>query len=189
MSATSTQLAGSVKKIFNWTIALSILLIIAGVFAMILPPIAGLGVTMFVGWMLLFSGVAHIVYGWQAHEKATLFWELLLGLVYIATAVYLLWNPVLGLASLTFGLAIYLLVEAILEFVLAIRLRPLPGSGWLFFDSIVSLILAFLIWRTWPLSALWVIGTLVGLSMIFSGTARLMISLAARKVVVKVAAV
>jgi uncharacterized membrane protein HdeD (DUF308 family) len=53
----------------------------------------------------------------------------------------------------------------------------------LFVDSLITLILSLMIWRTWPASSAWVIGVLVGISMIFSGTARLMISLAARKVI------
>jgi uncharacterized membrane protein HdeD (DUF308 family) len=78
---------------------------------------------------------------------------------------------------------VYLVIEGVLEFVLAVRLRPLPGSGWLFVDGVVTLILSFLIWRTWPWSSEWAIGVLVGVSMLFSGITRLMISLAARRAV------
>jgi uncharacterized membrane protein HdeD (DUF308 family) len=91
------------------------------------------------------------------------------------------------MVSLTLALAIYLLVESALEFSLAARLRPLPGSGWLFVDAIITVILAFMIWRTWPSSSAWVLGTLVGISMLFSGMARLMISLAARRLISTVA--
>ena len=87
------------------------------------------------------------------------------------------------MVSLTLAVAIYLFVESVLEFILAILLRPLSGSGWLFVDGIVTLILAVLIWRTWPSSTEWVLGTLVGISMLFSGITRLMISLAARRLV------
>jgi uncharacterized membrane protein HdeD (DUF308 family) len=97
----------------------------------------------------------------------------------------------LGLASLTLALAIYLLAEGvlefILEFILSLRLRPLPGWGWLLLDGIVTLILAIMIWRTWPSSTEWVIGTLVGISMLFSGISRLMLSLAARRLLAKLA--
>ena len=96
-------------------------------------------------------------------------------------------HPVAGLASLTLALAIYLLVEAVLEFVLGFTLRPLPGSGWLLVDGIITLILAVMIWRTWPSSTGWVIGTLVGISMLFCGVSRLAISLAARSVTSKTA--
>jgi len=169
----------------GWSIVLSVLLVLAGILAIVLPPIAGLGVTILVGWLLIFSGVAHLVYGWQTREKGGMIGELLLGLLYIAAGAYVLWNPILGLVSLTLGLAAYLVVEAILEFILAVRLRPAPGSGWLFVDAIITLILAVIIWRTWPLSAAWVIGTLVGISMLFSGMARLMLSIAARKLIEK----
>jgi uncharacterized membrane protein HdeD (DUF308 family) len=185
MSTASTSLASAEKKALGWSIVLSVFLVFAGILAIVLPPIAGLGVTILVGWLLIFSGVGHLVYGWQTREKRGMIWEMLLGVLYIGAGAYVLWNPILGLVSLTLGLAAYLVVEAILEFILAVRLRPAPGSGWLFVDGIVTLILAMVIWRTWPLSAAWVIGTLVGISMVFSGVARLMLSIAARKLVEK----
>jgi uncharacterized membrane protein HdeD (DUF308 family) len=67
--------------------------------------------------------------------------------------------------------------------VLAIQLRPASGTGWLIFDSIITFILAVMIWSTWPSSAAWVVGVLVGISMLFSGMARLMLTLAARRIV------
>jgi uncharacterized membrane protein HdeD (DUF308 family) len=73
-------------------------------------------------------------------------------------------------------------MEAVLELILSFRLRPLPGSNWLLFDGIITLILAILIWRSWPSSSDWVVGTLVGISMLFGGAARLSLSLAARRV-------
>jgi len=112
---------------------------------------------------------------------------LLVGILYMSIGLYLLTHPVAGLESLTIALAIYLFVEAILEFVLGFTLRPLPGSGWLIVDGIITLILAIMIWRTWPSSTGWVIGTLVGISMLFSGISRLGISLAARRLTSKLA--
>jgi len=106
---------------------------------------------------------------------------------FICSSVSTCWDPVVGLVSLTLGLALYLAAEATLEFILAYRLRPLPGSGWLFFDGIITLVLAIMIWRTWPASTAWAIGILVGISMLFSGISRLMLSLAARRLLSKVA--
>jgi uncharacterized membrane protein HdeD (DUF308 family) len=63
----------------------------------------------------------------------------------------------------------------------------LPGSNWLLFDGIITLILAVMIWRSLPSSTEWVIGTLVGVSMLFSGVARLSLSMAARRVLAKFA--
>ena len=82
---------------------------------------------------------------------------------------HLLVNPMAGLASLTLALAIYLFGKGVLEFLLSARLRPMPGAGWLLFDGIISVILAVMIWRAWPSNKEWVIGTLVRISILFSG--------------------
>ena len=183
MSIASVSPGTVVKKVLGWSVALSILMILAGCLAIVVPAAAGIAITIFVGWLLIFSGVAHFVFGWHTRSNGGLIWELLLGIAYIAVGVYLLMNPIAGLASLTLALAMYLLAEGILELILSFRLRPVPGWGWLLFDGIVTLILSVMIWRTWPSNSPWVIGTLVGISMLFSGIARLMLSLAARRFV------
>jgi len=185
MSATSA--ATFVKKSVGWSIGLSVLMIVAGVLAIASPLAAGIAVNVLVAWLLVFSGGAHLVFGWHTRSAGGIVWELLLGILYIFIGGYLLMHPLAGLASLTIALAIYLFLEAVLEFVLGFTFRPLPGSGWLLVDGIVTLILAVMIWRTWPSSTAWVIGTLVGISMLFSGISRLMLSLAARSVTSKLA--
>ena len=176
-----------VKKPVGWSIALCVLMFLAGILAIASPLAAGFAVNILVAWLLVFSGCLHLVYAWYRPSTGGFLWELLVGILYIFIGVYLLMHPVAGLASLTIALAIYLLVEAVLEFVLGFSLRPLPGSGWLLVDGIIALILSVMIWRTWPWSTEWVIGTLVGISMLFSGITRLMLSLAARRVVAKLA--
>ena len=183
----TTSAATFVKKSVGWSIALSVLMIVAGILAIASPLAAGITVNIFVAWLLVFSGGVHLVFAWYRPSTGGLLWELLVGILYIFIGGYLLMHPVAGLESLTLALAIYLLVEAVLEFVLGFTLRPLPGSGWLLVDGIITLILAVMIWRTWPSSTGWVIGTLVGISMLFSGTSRLMLSLGARSVTSKMA--
>jgi uncharacterized membrane protein HdeD (DUF308 family) len=181
----TTSAAAFVKKSVGWSIALSVLMIVAGVLAIASPLAAGIAVNVLVAWLLVFSGAVHLVFAWYKPSTGGLIWEVLVAILYGFIGVYLLMHPVRGLESLTLALAIYLLFEAILEFVLGLTLRPLPGSGWLFLDGIITLILAVMIWRTWPSNTGWAIGTLVGISMIFSGTSRLALSLAARSVVAK----
>jgi uncharacterized membrane protein HdeD (DUF308 family) len=182
----STPSLGTIaKESVGWSIALSVLMILTGVLAIMIPPVAGIAVLVVVAWLLMFSGAAHLVFAWHTRTAGGMVWELLLGILYILVGVYALLNPVAGLASLTLVLAIYLFMEAVLELILSFRLRPLPGSNWLLFDGIITLILAVLIWRSWPSSSEWVIGTLVGISMLFSGAARLSLSLAARCVVAR----
>lgn len=183
MSATR---AGTLaRESIGWSIVLSVLMIVAGILAIALPVGAGIAVAILVAWLLIFSGCAHLVFAWSTRSTGGVIWELLVGVLYIVIGVYLRMHPVAGLASLAIALAVYLFLEAALEFVMGFTLRPLRGSGWLFLDGVVTLILAVLIWRTWPSGAGWVIGMLVGISMLFSGFSRLEISLAARKLASK----
>jgi len=173
------------KKTVGWSIWLSVLMIVAGILAIASPLAAGIAVNLVVAWLLIFSGCVHVVFSWHTRSAGGFIWELLVGILYIFIGFYLLMHPLAGLVSLTIALAIYLTLEAILEFILGFMLRPLPGTGWLIFDGIITLILAVMIWRMWPTSAGWIIGTLVGISMLLSGTSRLMLSLAARNLTVK----
>jgi uncharacterized membrane protein HdeD (DUF308 family) len=184
MSATT---AGTiVKKAVGWSIGLSVLMILAGFLAIAVPQAAGIAVNILVAWLLVFSGAAHLVFAWHTRTTGGMRWEFLLGVLYIFIGAYLLFHPVAGLASLTLALAIYLFAEGVLEFILSFRIR-MPGSRWLLFDGVITLILSVLIWRTWPSSTEWVIGTLVGISMLFSGISRLMLSLAAHRLIAKLA--
>jgi uncharacterized membrane protein HdeD (DUF308 family) len=179
----ATSVVTIARHSLNWSIALGILMILAGVLAIAMPPAAGLAVNIVVAWLLLFSGAMHLVFAWHTRTAGGAVWEVLLGLVYGLIGVYLLAQPLVGLVALTLALAIYLFFEAVLEFVLWTFVRALPGAGWLLFDGVVTLALSILIWRTWPANTEWVIGTLVGISMLFSGVTRLMLSLAARRAV------
>jgi len=98
MSATST--ATIAKQSLGWSIVLSILMILAGVLAIAIPPAAGLAVTIVVGWLLVFSGGAHLVFGWHTRTTGGFIWELLLGILYILVGAYLLFHLEVGLASL-----------------------------------------------------------------------------------------
>jgi uncharacterized membrane protein HdeD (DUF308 family) len=170
-----------INRAVGWSIALSVLLILAGVLAIIVPQASGIAVTILVSWLLVFCGGVHLAYAWQTRHSGGLWWGLLIGVIYIIAGGYILLHPMAGLASLTLVLAAYLLMASILEFILAFQLRPLTGSGWLVLDGIITLILGVMIGWTWPSNAPWVIGTLVGISMIFSGFTRLMLSLAVRR--------
>jgi uncharacterized membrane protein HdeD (DUF308 family) len=171
------------RRLTGWSIAISLLIILAGILAIGLPVLAGIAVNLVVAWLLLFCGVAHLVFGWHLRGTGGVIWQFLLGALYIVIGVYLLMHPVRGLVTLTLALAIYLFIEGVLELILAFQTQT--GRGWLLLDGIVTLVLAILIWRTWPSSTEWLLGTLVGISMIFSGTSRLMLSLAARNVATK----
>ena len=181
MSTAPTSPAPELRHAFGGSIAIAILLTLAGLFAILLPLVSGVAVTLIVGWFFTMAGVLHFFFAWKTHTTSGVIWEFLLGFLYLFSGFYLIFRPIAGLASLTLFLAAYFLVKGIVQFVHFFMVQPRHGSWWLLFDGIVSLILAILIWKAWPTSSLWVVGTLVGISLLFTGFSRLMLTLTARR--------
>ena len=165
----------------GWSTALSIALIVIGLIAVVLPQVGGLAVALYFGWLLLLAGVALLLLAWRTHTTGVLPLQVGLGVIYILVALFLILKPGAGLASLTLLLAGYLLIEGLLELTAAFRAPQRAGRTWLLIDGIVALILALMIVTSWPSSAAWVVGTLVGLNLIFGGVSRLMVTGAVRR--------
>jgi uncharacterized membrane protein HdeD (DUF308 family) len=105
------------------------------------------------------------------------------GLVYLVGGGYMLFHPLIGIATLTLFLAAVFLAEGVFEIVAFFGIRGQTNSGWMLFDGIITILLAGLIWFHWPSSSVWAIGTIVGISLLMSGVKWLMISLASRHVI------
>jgi uncharacterized membrane protein HdeD (DUF308 family) len=157
------------------------LLIVLGVMAVGSPFLAAVAVNVVVAWLILFAGVVHLALAFRAHGAGSMIWKVLVGIAYLCFGAYLLVHPVLAVATLTLLLASLFLIEGILDIVLYVKMRPIHGSSWVLIDGIVTLLLGLMIYMQWPSSSAWAIGTLVGISLIFSGVARVMMSLAVRK--------
>jgi len=158
-----------------------VLLIVFGMVAVGLPLLAVVAVSAMVAWLIILAGVVHLVLGFRAHGAGSMIWKILVGIAYLCFGGYLIVHPLLGVASLTLLLASLFVIEGILNIVLFVKMRPIHGSSWVLVDGIITLLLGLMIYLQWPSSSLWAIGTLVGISMIFSGVARVMMSLAVRK--------
>jgi uncharacterized membrane protein HdeD (DUF308 family) len=154
---------------------------VCGFLAIALPLASSVGIVILLAWLILFAAVAHLIFAFQSHSVGAFLWKILLAILYGLTGFCLLVNPVLGVASLTLVLAAFLLVEGVLEIVLYFKIRKLTHAGWVLFDGIITLLLGLLIWAQWPSSSVWVIGTLLGISLICSGISRFMLALAIRK--------
>jgi len=145
------------------------------------PMVAAVAVNVLIAWLIVFAGVVHLVVAFHTREAGSIIWRLLVGLAYMCFGGYLIARPVAGVASLTLLLASLFLLEGIFNIVLFFRAPSTLRSSWMLLDGIVTLLLGLLIYLQWPSSSAWAIGTLVGVSLIFSGVTRVMVSLAVRR--------
>src|SRR2546426_4060876 len=149
----ATSIGTIVKKSVGWSIGLSVLMMLAGLLAIAAPAAAGIAVSLLVAWLLVFSGVAHLVFAWHTRSAGGVIWELLLGILYVGVGAYVLINPVAGLAALTLVLAIFLFSGGGFEIILSFRLPPMICWGWVVLGGIIYLIVSILVWRALALMA------------------------------------
>jgi uncharacterized membrane protein HdeD (DUF308 family) len=172
-----------IKRASGWFIVMAVVFVLLGMMAIIEPGVAGVAITILVGWLLIFGGVAHVAAVFSGGGAGRVIWQVLIGIVYILGGVYFLTHPLLALGTLTLLLAVIILAEAVFEVIAYFKARGEGGSGWLLVNALITLLLGGLIWLQWPSSSVWAIGTLVGVNLLMTGISRLMFGLAARKLV------
>jgi uncharacterized membrane protein HdeD (DUF308 family) len=170
-----------VRRASTLSLLWGVSLICLGMLAVASPLVAAVAVNTIIAWLIVFAGVVHLVVAFHSREAGSVIWRLLVGLAYICFGVYLIGRPVAGVATLTLLLASLFLVEGVFDIVLFFRAPSSLRSSWILLDGIVTLLVGLMIYRQWPSSSAWAIGTLVGVSLIFSGITRMMVSLAVRK--------
>jgi uncharacterized membrane protein HdeD (DUF308 family) len=169
-----------IKKDTNRSLIIGALLIVLGIVAIALPSASTIFAETWFALILISSGFAKLVYATETRHQGGFLWKLLLSGLYIATGIMLFVNPLTGVVTLTLLLGSFLLTEGVFELILAFRLRPQQNWTWVLGDGIITLLLGAMIWFQWPFNAPWLIGTLVGVSILFTGISRIGLSLNAR---------
>ena len=159
-----------------------IVLVVLGLLAVLLPPLATLGVTIFLGWLFVISGVMGLIATFWARQAPGFWWSLLSAVLGIAVGLVLLVSPVSGAVSLTLVLGVFFAVEGVASIMYALEHRQQLSGRWGFmlFSGVIDLILAAMILIGLPGTAAWAIGLLVGINMIFGGSALIAMGLHAR---------
>src|SRR5258708_38458214 len=159
-----------------------ILLTILGLAAMIVPPLASLAVTIFLGWMFLISGVAGLALTFWAREMPGFWWSLVSAALAVAVGIILLAQPVQGTLTLTIVVGVYFLAEGVATIMYALEHRRELSErwSWLLIAGVLDILIAAMIITGLPGSAEWAIGLLVGINLLFGGASLIGMALAAR---------
>ncbi len=176
----TTNVSREIDKKTNGSLWIGVLLIVLGISAIAMPAVSTIFAETWVALILISSGAAKLSYAVQTRDRGGFIWKLLLGGLYIATGIMLFIYPFTGILTLTLLLGSFLLTEGVFELLLAFRLRPQENWTWALGNAIVTLVLGVMIWFQWPADVPWVLGTLVGASVLSTGVSRVMMSLNAR---------
>jgi len=169
----------------HWVLFLieGIILVVLGLIAIVVPPIATLAVELLFGWLFLLSGIMGLITTFWMRDAPGFWWSLLSGVLGIAAGIVLLVWPLSGVLSLTLVLIVFFTIEGIASVMYALEhKRELSGRwGFMLASGIIDLIIAAIILFGLPGSAAWALGLLVGINLTFGGAALIAMALHARE--------
>jgi uncharacterized membrane protein HdeD (DUF308 family) len=162
-----------------------VIMIILGVLAVAAPAWATIAVDIYIGWLLVVSGVIGLVAMFSARSVPGFLWTFVTAVLSVVVGGLLLWKPAEGVLSLTVVLTAFFIAEGIFQATAALIYRDgMPRSwGWMLVSGLADLALAAIIIMGWPGSVTWVLGLLVGINLLTSGWAVVMVALGAREAV------
>lgn len=171
----------SIRRHALWYLVQGVILVLAGVFAMLYPVISSVAVVTLLGWLLIISGLAQAI-SLLGTRQAPHFWLQVIS-VALAVLIGLLFVTDTGqsLLALTLLLIVFFMIEGISKIVMALTIRPLPQWGWLFLSGLVGIVLSGVLWASMPVTALWLIGLMLGVQLISVGGALAWLALQLRK--------
>lgn len=185
-SASNMQRAIQEALSIHWRLFLfeGIAMIVLGVLAVIVPVAATLAIDLFVGWLLVISGIVGLVALISAKDIPAFLWNLVTAALSLAVGGLLVWKPIAGALSLTILLTAFFIAEGVFQIVTSIAYREVIVNSWVWMlvSGISDLALALIIILGWPFTAVWAIGLLVGINLITSGWAIVMAAFAGRSV-------
>jgi uncharacterized membrane protein HdeD (DUF308 family) len=179
----SASIRRSIHDHWGLFLAEGVVLVVLGLAAIALPPVAGLATTVILSWLLLVAGLVGLFSTLRAKEAPGFVWSLLSSVAALAAGVVLLWNPLAGLVTLTFVLTAYFVVDGVLMIVLALSHKSeLSGRWeWMLVNGIIDIVLAAIVITGMPGTLVWVLGLLVGIDLLFGGATLIAMALQARQ--------
>ena len=177
-----SRMSAAVRAHWKAFLVEGILLALLGLAAIIIPPLASLAVTIFLGWMFLVSGIAGLALTFWARQMPGFWWSLVSAVLAIGAGIILLARPVQGTLTLTIVVGAYFVAEGVATIMYALEhRRELSGRwSWMLVAGLMDIVISFFIIAGLPGSALWAIGLLVGINLLIGGTALIGMALAAR---------
>jgi len=168
----------------NWKLFLAegIVLVLLGIGAIIVPPIAGLAITLLLGWLFLIGGIFGLIVTYYGRDMPGYWWSLISAALTVLAGLILIARPMQGLLTLTVVLTAFFIIEGIATIMFALaHKRELSGRwGFVVVAGVFDLVIAMMILAGLPGSADWAIGLLVGINMVFGGSSLISMALAAK---------
>jgi uncharacterized membrane protein HdeD (DUF308 family) len=156
----------TVKKHSLWYLIQAGLMVIAGVLAFAYPMLSSFAVVVFLGWLLIITGIVQGISLISARSVPHFWLQLVSVVLFVLVGALFLRNPAESLLTLTLLVIVFFMVEGISKIIFSLTIRPFPNWGWVLASGIVSVLLAMVLWASIPLTALWLLGVLLAVTLV-----------------------
>jgi uncharacterized membrane protein HdeD (DUF308 family) len=179
-----SRVARALRDSWRFLLIEGIILVVLGAAAVIIPPLATLAVEIILGWLFLLSGLVGLFMTFMMRHAPGFWWSLFSAVLALAAGVVLIGWPLSGAVSLTLLLIVFFVMEGVATIMYALdHKRELPAQwGFMLASGVVDLVLAAIIYAGLPGTAAWAIGLMVGINMLFGGSALIALALRARHI-------
>lgn len=165
----------------SWFLIVGILFVIGGLLSLLAPVLATVAATIMLGASLLVGGIVQIFHSFTVRDWGTFLWQLLVGVVVMIAGAAMVFNPLLGAVALTWVLAVVWIAKGAAQVMFGLRMRPRRAWGWMLAAGLIAILVGLMVLLAWPFSGAYVPGTLVGISLLFTGWSYIMLSSAERR--------
>ncbi len=167
------------KKFKTRSIVIGTLLVIAGIFSIIVPQVTSFTLSVMLGLLFIFGSVISAFHVKQSYNKSWLAW--LRPVIYLIVGILILRNPLTGVAAIGFTLMFYFFMSGFAQIFLGFEFKPITGWFWLVLNGFISIVLALFFLLGWPITSIWLIGLLVGISFLTDGISLIMLGISLPK--------
>ncbi len=161
----------TVRRHSLWYLVQGGLMIVGGVLALLYPVISSVAVVALLGWVLIISGIVQGISIIGARSVPHFWLQLVSVVLSIIVGLLFLSNPSEGLLTLSFLLIVFFMVEGIAKVIFALTIRPFPNWGWVLGSGGLGILIALILWASMPVTAIWLLGVLLGIQLIAEGAA------------------
>ena len=161
----------TVRRHSFWYLVQSALMIVGGVIALFYPILSSFAMVLFLGWVLIITGIVQGISLIGARNVPHFWLQLISVVLSVIIGVLFLRHPGAGLLTITLLLIVFFMVEGISKLIFALTIRPFPNWGWVLASGIVGILLSFYLWASLPITAIWLLGVLLGIQLICEGAA------------------
>ena len=161
----------TVQRYSLWYLIEGLLLIAAGILAVIYPVMSSTAVIVLLGWLLIISGALQGLSLLGARHVPHFWLQLISVILAVMIGFLFLRDPGQGLQTITLLVIVFFMIEGISKVVFALKIRPVPNWGWVLASGVVGILLSLILLASLPVTAVWLIGLLMGIELISVGAA------------------